>query len=341
MEFTISFDLRAPAFGAARTDLYAAALDQCAWADALGFDFVGIGEHHGADDGYLPSPLVFAAAAAGRTQRIRLRPSVLLAPFYEPIKLAEDLAVLQILSNGRLVVGLGAGYRPSEFAMFGASRRGRRHAYEETISVLRAAWSGEPFSYRGRTIRVSPVPERPPPIWLGGAHPAVARRAAHIADHFFPPQGESWDHYRDECRELGRADPGPCMRLGPVYVHVTHDPERDWERIEPHVRHVVSSYSEWTREAYGRPAGPFADRIRPEELRATGAYQVVTPEGAIELVERLAPHAVFHLSPLLGGIDPAFAWQGLEVFEREVWPHVKHLQTAADPDSRVQADPDW
>ena len=91
MEFTISFDMRAPDFGAPAKDLYAAALDQCAWADELGFDFVGIGEHHATDDGYLPSPIVFASAVAARTRHILLRPSVLLAPFYDPLKLAEDL----------------------------------------------------------------------------------------------------------------------------------------------------------------------------------------------------------------------------------------------------------
>ena len=97
MEFTIAFDMRAPSFGAPARKLYDAALDMCAWADELGFDTVGIGEHHASDDGYLPSPLVFAAAAAARTRRIALRPSVLLAPLYDPIKLAEDTAVLQIL----------------------------------------------------------------------------------------------------------------------------------------------------------------------------------------------------------------------------------------------------
>ncbi len=325
MEFTISFDLRAPAFGAPAGALYAAALDQCAWADALGFDFVGIGEHHASDDGYLPSPLVFAAAAAARTQRIRIRPSVLLAPFYDPIKLAEDLAVLQILSGGRLVVGIGAGYRPVEFAMFGKRREDRRRLYEEAIEVLRGAWSGEPFEYRGRQVRVTPVPKPPPPIWLGGAHPAVARRAAQIADYYFPPQGESWDVYREACLALGREDPGPCMKLGPVYIHVTTDPDAAWSRIAPHVQHVVESYSEWTIEAFGRAAGPFAAKTRLEDLRASGAYRVVTPEQAIALAEELGPNSVFHLAPLLGGLDPEFAWEGLRLFEREVWPHIKPL----------------
>jgi len=92
MEFVISYDMRAPAFGAPAKDLYAAALDQCGWADELGFDVVGLGEHHASEDGYLPSPIPMAAAIAGRTQRITLRPNVLLAPLYEPLKLAEDLA---------------------------------------------------------------------------------------------------------------------------------------------------------------------------------------------------------------------------------------------------------
>ncbi|MBW2274506.1 MAG: LLM class flavin-dependent oxidoreductase [Deltaproteobacteria bacterium] len=326
MEFTIAFDMRAPAFGAPVEDLYAAALDQCAWADSLGFDFVGIGEHHATDDGYLPSPLIFAAAAAGRTDRIRLRPSVLLAPLYDPVKLAEDLAVLQIASRGRLVVGIGAGYRPCEFAMFGKRREERRRLYEEAIEVLRQAWTGEWFEYRGRRVRVTPVPDPPPPIWLGGAHPAVARRAAHIADRFFPPQGENWDIYREECRIAGKPDPGPCPKPGPIYVHVTRDPEAAWERVTPHIEHVVRSYAEWTVEAYGRAAGPFAEGVDLAAVRASGAYQIVTPEQAVALARGLGRDAVFHLTPLLGGVDPDFAWEGLRLFEGEVWPELQDLR---------------
>jgi alkanesulfonate monooxygenase SsuD/methylene tetrahydromethanopterin reductase-like flavin-dependent oxidoreductase (luciferase family) len=326
VEFTIAFDMRAPDFGAPAEDLYAAALDQCAWADELGFDFVGIGEHHATDDGYLPSPIVFAAAAAARTRRIRLRPSVLLAPFYDPVKLAEDLAVLQIASRGRLVAGIGAGYRPAEFEMFGKRREERKRLYVEAIEVLRRAWTGEWFEYQGRRVRVRPAPDPPPPIWLGGAHPAVARRAARIADHFFPPQGESWEIYREECLRLGKVDPGPCMKLGPVYVHVTPDPDAAWRRMSRHIQHVVKSYADWTVEAYGRPAGPFAKGSSLEEIRASGAYQIVTPEQAIALAHALGPHAVFHLTPLLGGVDPAFAWQGLRLFEEAVWPHLQQLR---------------
>jgi alkanesulfonate monooxygenase SsuD/methylene tetrahydromethanopterin reductase-like flavin-dependent oxidoreductase (luciferase family) len=326
MEFLILNDMRAPDFGAPAPDLYRAAIDQCEWADGLGFDWVGIAEHHGIEDGYLPSPIPFAAAVAARTRQIKLRPSVLLAPFYEPIKLAEDLAVLQLLCNGRLVVAIGAGYRPAEFEMFGKRREDRKALYLEAIELLRTAWKGDWFEYRGRQVRVTPVPDPPPPIWLGGAHPAVARRAARIADGYFPPSGEHWGLYRDECLKLGKPDPGLKHKtLGPVFVHVTRDPDAAWQRVLPHIRHVVASYTEWTVEAYGRAAGPFAMGVDPKDLRASGAYQILTPEQTIELAHALGSESTFALSPLLGGLDPDFAWQSLRLFEDEVWPYIKQL----------------
>ncbi|NNC65721.1 MAG: LLM class flavin-dependent oxidoreductase, partial [Gammaproteobacteria bacterium] len=137
MEFVISFDMRSPEFGAPREDLYAAALDMAEWADDLGFNVVSVGEHHAASDGYLPSPLPFVSAIAARTRQAKLRPNVLLAPLYEPIKLAEDLSVIQIMSRGRLQVVIGAGYRPYEFQMFGTRREDRKERYLEVFDVLR------------------------------------------------------------------------------------------------------------------------------------------------------------------------------------------------------------
>jgi len=326
MEFVISFDMRAPAFGAPAAELYAAALDQCAWADVLGFDSVGLGEHHASPDGYLPSPIPMAGAIAARTRRVTIRPNVLLAPFYEPVKLAEDLAVLQYLAQGRLEVVLGAGYRPYEFQMFGKRREDRKRDYLNTFDVLRKAWTGKPFAYEGREVTVTPVPEPPPKLLLGGAHPAVAKRAARIADGFYPPGGESWDVYRSACLELGKPDPGPCKPLGPIYTHVTRTPDADWERVAPHAAHCVRSYTEWTVEAYGRASGPFAKGVDPDDLRASGAYQVLTPEDAVTMIRRLGRDRTFILTPLLGGLDPVFAWEGLRLFEREVWPHVRDLQ---------------
>ncbi|MCB1842461.1 MAG: LLM class flavin-dependent oxidoreductase, partial [Halioglobus sp.] len=183
MELCLTYDMRAPDFGAARRDLYDCALDQVAWADDVGFDVVGLGEHHCAPDGYNPSPLVLASAMAARSRRIKLRTSVLLAPLYDLPKLAEDTAVLQTLSNGRLLLGIGAGYRPAEFTAFGRSLDERWRAMGEVCEFLRLAWRGETFEWQGRAVTITPRPEPfPPPILLGGSSPAAARRAARIAD---------------------------------------------------------------------------------------------------------------------------------------------------------------
>ncbi len=327
MEFVISYDMRAPSIGAPAREIYAAALDQCAWADELGFDVVGLGEHHASPDGYLPSPIPMAGAIAARTRRILIRPNVLLAPLYEPVKLAEDLAVLQLISDGRLEVVIGAGYRPYEFGMFGTRREDRKARYMRAFEVLRKAWTGEEFELEGRTVTVTPVPDPPPRLLLGGGHPAVARRAAHIADGFYPPEGQNWEIYRDECLKLGKPDPGDHFKaLGPIYTHVCEDPDAAWERIAPHAVHVVKSYAEWTVEAYGQAAGPFARGVDPDDLRASGAYVVGRPDEVIAQIQALGPKRTFILTPLLGGIDPAFAWDGLRLFEREVWPAVKELQ---------------
>ncbi len=324
MELVISYDMRAPAFGAPARELYAAALDQVAWADALGFDSVGLGEHHSSPDGYNPSPLVLAAAMGARTQRIRLRTSVLLAPLYDPIKLAEDAAVTQLATGGRLELGIGGGYRPAEFEMFGRLLGDRWRVVGETIELLRLAWTGEPFSWQGRRCLVTPKPEPSPPILLGGSSPAAARRAARIADGWFPPlEPRLWKPYRDECLALGKPDPGEYPKQGPIFLWVTKEPAKDWERIAPHALHQLRSYSEWTVEAFGRPAGPYAKDMTPETLRESPAYQVLTPDETLALVEKLGAHSVLYLNPLLAGIDPAFSNSMLALYEREVHPHVR------------------
>jgi alkanesulfonate monooxygenase SsuD/methylene tetrahydromethanopterin reductase-like flavin-dependent oxidoreductase (luciferase family) len=321
VELVISYDMRAPAFGAPARELWAAALDQVQWADGLGFDTVGLGEHHASPDGYNPSPLVLASALGARSRRIRLRTSVLLAPLYDPIKLAEDAAVTQLVTGGRLLLGLGGGYRPAEFESFGRSLADRWRAVGETIALLRLAWTGEPFTWQGRRCQVTPRPEPPPPILLGGGSAAAARRAARIADGWFPPlEPRLWPPYREACLALGKPDPGPYPRQGPIFLWISREPERDWQRLLPHVLHQLRSYSEWTLEAYGRPAGPYAQDITPETVRQSPAYQVLTPEQALALAERLGAHSVLYLNPLLAGIEPAFARRMLELYEREVHP---------------------
>jgi len=112
VDVTLSYDMRAPAFGTPAVDLYQAAVAQCAWADSQGFASVAVTEHHASDDGYLPSPIVLGSALAAATGRMLIRLSVVLLPLYDPLRAAEDLAVLDLIINGRLRLTVGAGYRP-------------------------------------------------------------------------------------------------------------------------------------------------------------------------------------------------------------------------------------
>src|SRR2546423_14534714 len=139
-----------------RSDMYSAALDMASWADEYGFLSAVLSEHHGVDDGYLPSPLILGAAILGRTKRLMVNVSALLAPLYNPLRLAEDIAVLDNIGPGRVSLIAGLGYRDHEYAMFGVEKKRRGAVLDEKLDTLLKAWTGEPFSYRGTTVRVTP-----------------------------------------------------------------------------------------------------------------------------------------------------------------------------------------
>jgi len=323
MQLVLTYDMRAPDFGAPARRLFAAALDQAAWADELGFDLIGLGEHHASPDGYNPSPLVLAAAMGARTKTIRLRTSVLLAPLYDPVKLAEDAAVTQLACGGRLLLGLGGGYRPAEFEMFGKHLEDRWSDLGDTIEFLRLAWTGEPFEWRGRRCHVTPRPDPPPPILLGGSTPAAARRAARIADGWLPPlEPALWPPYREACIAAGDPDPGPYPKQGPIFLWIAQDVEAAWRRVLPHALHQMRSYAAWTAEAFGKPSGPYARGVTEDSVRSSDAYRVVTPDQALALAESLGPSGVLYLNPLLAGLDPDASWAMLRLYEREVHPYL-------------------
>ena len=166
-------------------ELYRETLDQAARAEQLGFSSVWLSEHHFSEEGYLPSLSAVLGALAMRTSAARLGTAVLLAPLHHPLRLAEDLAVVDQLSGGRLDVGLAPGYKPDEFAVLGVPKGERGARTDETIEILQLAWRGERFSYQGKHFRFDDVIVAPPPvqkpgptIWVGGSSLAAARRDA-------------------------------------------------------------------------------------------------------------------------------------------------------------------
>jgi alkanesulfonate monooxygenase SsuD/methylene tetrahydromethanopterin reductase-like flavin-dependent oxidoreductase (luciferase family) len=320
MLFGLRFDFRNPEIaGTTMAQRYSAALDMAQWADGLDCMSISVSEHHGSSDGYLPSPIPMVAAMAARTSRARFMIAALLAPFYDPLRLAEDLAVLDNLSNGRVDLIVAAGYVPDEFAMFDVPMSARASSVTETVHTLKAAFTGEPFEYRGRTVRITPRPERPggPAILLGGSSEKAARRAARIADGFLPSLPEFWDSYRDEMKILGRPDPGPSPIGGTQVVAFAKDPERGWEEMAPFFLHETNAYGAW--QAQSGLESPYHTVPDVDTLRTTGQYRVVSPEQFVE--QQLAsPVPYLTLHPLCGGMPIELAWSSLRLFEHEVLP---------------------
>jgi alkanesulfonate monooxygenase SsuD/methylene tetrahydromethanopterin reductase-like flavin-dependent oxidoreductase (luciferase family) len=322
--FTLRFDLRAPASGAPAAELYAAALEMAEWGERQGCLAVVVSEHHAADDGYLPAPLVLAAALAGRTRRVPIQVAALLAPLHDPIALAEQMAVLDLASGGRVSYVVAVGYRPEEYAMFGREFATRGRRLEACLEAWRRAWTGEPFEFEGRPVRVTPRPATPggPPLLLGGGSPAAVRRAARLGLGMLTQGGAAGlaELYRDECARHGRA-PGPFIDPPAGLVtsaFVAEDVDAAWERIGPHLLHDARAYAAWMGES-GSASKSAAASVA--ELRAEdGPYRIFTPEEAIAYVRARGP---LLLQPLCGGLPPALAWEHLELLEKRVLPALR------------------
>ena len=320
MMFGMRFDFRNPEIaGTTMADRYAAALDMAEWADELGCAVITVSEHHGSPDGYLPSPIPMLAAMAARTKNVRFMIAAVIVPFHDPLRLAEDMITLDILSKGRVDLIVAGGYVHEEFAMFDVPMRERGKRVTEAVTTLKAAFAGEPFEYRGRTVHVTPAPFRPggPSVLLGGSSEPAARRAARIADGFIPSVPEVWDFYRDEVQVLGRADPGPSPIGGTNVVALADDAESGWQQMAPFFLHEMNAYGAW--QAQDNLATPYRKVADADALRATGQYRVVTPDHFVTEM-KAAPFAFAQLHPLCGGMPPELAWSSLRLFERDVLP---------------------
>jgi alkanesulfonate monooxygenase SsuD/methylene tetrahydromethanopterin reductase-like flavin-dependent oxidoreductase (luciferase family) len=323
VRLSLAFNMRSPAGGPPTIDLYREALAMSAWADGNGFARIELSEHHNTSDGYLPSPIVMAAAVAARTAVVDIKLFVVLATLAHPIHLAEDLAVADLVSGGRLHVSLGAGYRKDEFFAFQVDWRQRPALMREAVATLRSAWTGEEFDFRGARVRVLPRPARPegPPLALTGASDGAARRAAALDLPFEPLDERFWDTYLAELQRLGRGIPPRRDYLSPLprWVAVAADPEKYWSDVGPWVMHNVNEYA---RYAQRQDLTPHQHVDDPDELLRDGQAQVYTPDQLLDACRELPGDALLRFNPLEGGIPPALGWESLRLFEREVLPHL-------------------
>ena len=317
--FGLRFDFRNPSFASvSMTERFNAGLEMTRWADERGFVVVVLSEHHGSDDGYLPSPLVMASAMAAVTRNIRVMVSAIVAPLHDPLRLAEDAAVVDLISGGRLDLVLANGYVAAEFDMFGVALGARAQRTKTAVGVLRKAWTGQPFIHEGREVRVSPAPDRVggPAVSLGGSTEVAARRAARIADGFVPSVPEVWAYYRDERISLGHADPGEYHGAGIANFYLCDDVEQGWRDVGQYFEHETNAYGRWMVDA--GLAGMYEQVADVDDVRSRGMYRVLTPDLLLAEIAEQGPFAFVLMHPLLGGIPPSLGWRALRLFEQDV-----------------------
>lgn len=313
--FTLRFDMRAPETGAPSRQLYPAAVDMCAWSESRGAIVTVLSEHHGTSDGHLPAPLLLASAVAARTERLAILLAAVVLPLWDPVRLAEEICVLDLISDGRVAYAFGVGHRAQEYEQLGVDMRRRGRIADENLTLLLELLAGAPVVHHGRRIHVTPGCGRPggPTIVIAGGSEAAAERAARhglglIAQTAAP---ELREHYETRCRRYGH-EPGHVqfpVPGAPTVVFVTDDVERAWHELGPYLLHdarMAASYrpGDDTVASISR-AGSVAElRSDPD-----GPYRVFDVEQAAEMVRAGKP---LPLLPLCGGLPPDQAWPYLE-----------------------------
>jgi alkanesulfonate monooxygenase SsuD/methylene tetrahydromethanopterin reductase-like flavin-dependent oxidoreductase (luciferase family) len=221
-------------------------------ADELGFSAVWTSEQHGADDGYLPAQLPALAAFARVTSRIRLGTGVILLPLAQPRRVAEEACVVDVLSGGRLILGVGAGSYPHEFAAFGVDRRRRGELLESAIRFIRPGLAGGILP-DGLPVAVPPL-QRPIPLVVGGMAERAIDRAVRLADGWF---GYAYDRVEEEIQRIWDQRLGPALERHErnvegfrisvaVTLWASRDPIREWKRVVgPAFAYQQRRYAEW------------------------------------------------------------------------------------------------
>jgi alkanesulfonate monooxygenase SsuD/methylene tetrahydromethanopterin reductase-like flavin-dependent oxidoreductase (luciferase family) len=312
--FTLRFDMRAPAGSVRAPDLYAAAIDMCAWAEDRGAVVAVLSEHHGTEDGHLPAPQLLAAAIAARTTRLAILLAAVPITFWDPVRLAEEVSVLDIIARGRVSYAFGIGHRAEEYQHFGIDPRGRGKLADESLALLRALLTGGPVDHDGRRIHVTPPPATPggPYLWIAGGSRAAARRAGRYGLGFISQTATPGlkEFYENHCRANG-FEPGPAQfpTAGtPTTVFVADDVDAAWDELGSYLLHdavMAASYRHGDDSVASISRATTVDELRDGD----GPYRILTTDEATEFIRGGRP---LPLLPLCGGVPPDRAWPYLE-----------------------------
>lgn len=330
MKLGIYFDLRnPPEWPQDPARLHAFTLELCEEAEHLGIDSLWVTEHHLFDDGYLAQPLVFAAAMAARTTRVRLGTAVMLAPLHQTVEIAEQAALVDLISGGRLELGLGAGYRLPEFELYGADYGKRYGATDQTVRDLRRVWAEG---------RVTPAPVQDPvPIWMGYGGPQGARRAGRLGEGLLSLDPDLVEPYRAGLVEGGH-DPSSARMAGGLQAFITDDPEGDWPTVSKHVAYQFDSYRRHLVEGTGRPTPRPIDPDRLRQSSRTGnlaSFMLATPEeaaGTLAERRRVVPFDTVYVFASIGGMDEAWTVKHVQTLCNRLAPLIAGLGHRSSPD---------
>jgi alkanesulfonate monooxygenase SsuD/methylene tetrahydromethanopterin reductase-like flavin-dependent oxidoreductase (luciferase family) len=335
MKFGVMFDFRNPVQWR-RPDpaLYRLHLDEIAHLDELGYDNVWLTEHHFVEDGYNPSVLPIAAAIAVRTSRIRIGTFVLLLPFHDPVRVAEDSIAVDVLSNGRFDLGVGQGYRAEEFAALNIPRAERSTRLNEGIDLINRLFTQREVSFAGKyhqitAITLYPRPVQPggPPIWIGCRTPKATERAARMGCHLLATLGpDPAIPYRAALKRFGRA--AQDFKIAQLrVVHVAPNADQAWDEAAPHLHYMMTHYGQWLAEANDAEGDKTVWQISsPAQLRdspVADGLMIGTPD---QVARKLARFRVeyscthFIMASQLPGMDSEAVTRSCELFAREVMP---------------------
>ena len=339
VRFGLYYDFRNPPRWRQPSDrLYREILDQIAWGENSGFDDVWLSEHHFIDDGYLPSTLPAAAAIAARTKKIRIALGVLLMPFHNPVRLAEDVAVVDVISGGRFELGVGAGYKDEEFEGFAVPHKERGSRTNEALGIVRRLLGGETVTFKGKffevnNVKVTPEPiQKPhPPIWIGGFTPAALRRGARYGDGFITPRADRgvYNSYIAKLQNQGKPAANIRFAGGHQWLIVSNDPKKTWNEAADHITYQNDNYMAWSEKEFAAWSEKTGQTINlpylrdREGLRRSNQLIVLEPEKAIKLIRdyiSTVPITHYYSWTLPPGLPPSWIQPYLELFASKVIP---------------------
>jgi probable F420-dependent oxidoreductase len=311
-------------------DYYRQALDEVTRAEELGFDSVWMEEHHAVTNHYWPSPLPVLAGFATRTSRLLLGTDIVVAAFHHPVRLAEDVAMLDVMSNGRFVLGIAIGYKPDEFALYGVELEKRGARFEEQLAIMKGLWTQERVQFKGAyyelqgRLEPKPVQKPHPPLWIGGWGDITLRRAANLADNWIP--GPTADLMRllngkKQFLEQRQAAGLPA----PIEWPLTRDviiADTDAEARALAEEHIMVAYR---REYAGGWRHPFIDASIATDLDKLmeDRFIIGGPEQCVRRLRRFVEqYGLTHLicRMFFPGMPHARIMRGLELLAREVVP---------------------